>query len=47
MLIFLTSIALDLSLGIAWWVTKQIAYHTVSAVTYMFSSKPAPLMLTQ
>ena len=33
MLIFLTSIALDLSLSIAWWVTKQIAYKTVSLIT--------------
>ncbi len=32
MLLFLTSIALDLSLGIAWWVTKQIAYQTVSLI---------------
>ena len=44
MLMFLTSIVFDLSLGIAWWVAKEITYHTV---TYVFTSKPAPLMLTQ
>ena len=42
MLIFLTSIALDLSFGIAWWVTKKITYH---AVSYIFTSRQ--LLLTQ
>ena len=32
MLLFLTSIALDLSIGIAWWITKQIAYQSVSLI---------------
>ncbi len=32
MLLFLTSVALDLSLGIAWWVTKQIAYQSVTLI---------------
>ena len=32
MLLFLTSVVLDLSLGIAWWVTKQIVYQTVSLI---------------
>ncbi len=44
MLIILTSIVLDLSLGVAWWVTKQIAYQSVNSVTSIFSSKP-PLVM--
>ncbi len=38
MLIFLTSVALDISIGIAWWITKKITYKTVNAITYMISS---------
>ena len=33
MFMFLTSIAVDISLGIAWWVTKNIVYQTVSLIT--------------
>ncbi len=44
MLIILTSIALDLSISIAWWATKQIAYQSVNSVTSMFSSKTPLLM---
>lgn len=44
MLMFLTSIVFDLSLGIAWWVANQMIQHTV---TYIFISKPMPLMLTK
>ena len=43
MLMFLTSIALDLSISIAWWLTKKITYHTTS---YIYSSV-TPLMLTK
>ena len=48
MLIFLTSIALDITLGmawssIAWWATKKITYK---AVNYMFYSTTKQLMLT-
>ncbi len=31
----LTSIVLDISLGIAWWITKKIASQAVSTLTYM------------
>ncbi len=35
MISFLTSVALDISLGIAWWITKQVTYKTVTTITYM------------
>lgn len=42
MISFLTSIALDVSLGIAWWITKQVAYTTVNGIsngiTYMLTA---------
>ena len=30
MLSFVTSLALDVTLGIAWWVTKKITYGTIN-----------------
>ncbi len=34
MLLLVTSIALDISLGVAWWITKQVTYRTIA---YMVS----------
>lgn len=35
MIYVLTSIAMDISLSIAWWIAKQVTYTTVSTITYM------------
>ena len=32
MLSILTSVAMDISLGIAWWVTKQVTYKAVHLI---------------
>ena len=44
MLIFITSIAVDISLGIAWWVTKKITYHTINTLTNYIYPKPMLLL---
>ena len=44
MLIFLTSIALDMTLVIAWWATKQITYHTINTITNYIYPKPMLLL---
>ena len=36
---FITTVALDVTLSLAWWVTKQVAYGAIYSVRYMvFSS---------
>ena len=41
----LTSIALDFSLVIVWWVTKQVTYLAINTITG-FIYTPAPATLT-
>jgi hypothetical protein len=38
MIYILTSIAMDISLNIAWWIAKQVTYNTVNTITYMIKS---------
>ena len=38
MFIFISSIVLDISLGIAWWITKKLTYQTVNTITYMITA---------
>ncbi len=33
----LVSVALDLSISIAWWATKQVTYKTVNTIAYMLT----------
>ena len=44
MLIFISTIVLDISLGVAWWVTKQITYHTINTITTYIYPKPMLLL---
>jgi hypothetical protein len=32
---FITSVALDVTLNIAWWLTKQVTYGTINTLRYM------------
>ena len=41
MLSILTSVAMDISLGIAWWVTKQVTYKTVHLIIGQLPSLPS------
>ncbi len=45
MLIFLSTIALDISVGITWWVSKQITYRVINTITnYIYPTKPTLLL---
>ena len=38
MLIFMASVAIDISLTITWWVTKQITTTAINTVSYLIST---------
>lgn len=38
MIFLMATMALDISLSISWWVTKQIASTAINAVSYIISS---------
>ena len=33
----LASVAFDVTLGVTWWITKQVTYKTVNTITYMLT----------
>ena len=35
---YITTIALDVTLSVAWWLTKQVTYSTIYTVRYMLVS---------
>jgi hypothetical protein len=37
MLSLITTVAIDLTMSISWWVTKQIATGAVNAISYFIS----------
>ena len=38
MLIFMATIALDISLTITWWVTKQVTTTAINTMSYLIST---------
>jgi hypothetical protein len=34
---FITTVALDVTLGVAWWLTKQVTYGTIYTIRYIVS----------
>ena len=38
MLLFIATVALDISLTISWWVTKQVTTTAINAVSYLIST---------
>ncbi len=38
MFAIITNIALDITVGVAWWITKQVTYGTIQTIKYIINN---------